>query len=388
MLATIGWAVLLVFVVAVPGYHSRFGTLKWTDFVHFYTLGDAAVHAAPTLLYDADALHERQEQLVPASAADRYLPVYAPQTALIFAPFARIPYLAAGAVWAGVIVGTYLWAVHLAWRRSRQHLPDFGTVALLALASPPLVQLVGHGQTTPVVVLAFAGGWRACESGSPLMAGLALSLLAIKPQFGLVLAAVAVLSWQRALIAGVLLGVLIQVAATSAVFGGDVWVDYLSMLRGLSAQTAMLEPAPSKMHSLAAVSKLLPEVVGQTAWLFASVCLIVATATVWRRHASWRLRFGTLVLASALVNPHLSIYDVTVLALPVVWIGGWLAERRIEARRYWQLVYWLVVSVLLPTAALIRLQLSPLLMLALFLEARRAARMTAAQPPALPQVEA
>jgi alpha-1,2-mannosyltransferase len=383
-LALIYWTVLLVFVAWAPGYLTRFGLLKWSDLVHFYALGDAALRGDAAVLYDANALHGLQAALVPASAPDHYLPVYAPQTALVFAPLARLPYLVAGPVWAVVILTTYLWAIYVSWRPSRQVLPAFSTVALLAIASPALVQLVGHGQTTPLVLLAFAGGWLACETGRPIVAGVCLSLLLIKPQFGLVLAPVALATGQWRLIAGGVVGLMLQILAAWSVFGVTAWTNYLATLRTLSAQTAQLEPDPSKMHSLAALTHLLPGEVGTALWALASLGLVVVTVRLWHHGDSWRLRFGVLVLTSAIVNPHLSVYDVTVLALPALWLGGWLAEHQARVVRFWQLVYWLVVSVLLPTATLVKIQISVFLMLAVVRLVDAEARRPAPVPPHLP----
>ena len=74
-----------------------------------------------------------------------------------------------------------------------------------------------------------------------------------------------------------------------------------------------------------------------------------------------------MVLASALVNPHLSVYDVTVIALPILWIGGWLHLDGREIAWFWQRCYWLTLATLLPTARLISVQLTPILLAELFL---------------------
>jgi hypothetical protein len=81
-----------------------------------------------------------------------------------------------------------------------------------------------------------------------------------------------------------------------------------------------------------------------------------------------------MILASVLVNPHLIIYDAAILVLPLLWLGAYLLERgtRRASKTYWTLVYWLAVALLLPTAAIIRLQISVFLMLSLLYLVTRA----------------
>ena len=82
------------------------------------------------------------------------------------------------------------------------------------------------------------------------------------------------------------------------------------------------------------------------------------------------MRVGVVVLASVLVNPHLTVYDATVLVLPLLWIGGWIETsqgRALEWRpAYWSAVYWLFAAFLVPLAFLIKVQCSVFLMLWMF----------------------
>jgi hypothetical protein len=97
-----------------------------------------------------------------------------------------------------------------------------------------------------------------------------------------------------------------------------------------------------------------------------AVAIVAATLFVWHKTSSSRLRFGLLVLASALVNPHLSTYDASILVLPALWIGGELLESGTDSSWFWQRSYWIAWLLFLPTAAIVRLQLSTFLMAELF----------------------
>jgi hypothetical protein len=167
-------------------------------------------------------------------------------------------------------------------------------------------------------------------------------------------------------VGGVLIGVVLQALAVLAVFGPGAFNAYAAAARGMPALAAVLEPDAYKMHSIRALTHLLPGRADLVVWAVLSVAVVAATARIWRQRKPWRLRFGVLVIASALVNPHLTIYDVTVIALPVIWIGGWLRAQHADTTAYWQVVYWIAVALLLPTAALLRVQLSTILIVGLF----------------------
>jgi hypothetical protein len=72
---------------------------------------------------------------------------------------------------------------------------------------------------------------------------------------------------------------------------------------------------------------------------------------------------GAFVVGSVLVNPHVYLYDVAVLAAPLVWLGGWIegtSEEAPERRHQWRLaVYALYALLLVPTARIITIQFSP-----------------------------
>jgi hypothetical protein len=70
------------------------------------------------------------------------------------------------------------------------------------------------------------------------------------------------------------------------------------------------------------------------------------------------------------VNPHLIIYDAAVLALPLIWFGAWMQEpaRQPQAATFWTTVYWLFAALLMPTAAVVWVQASVLLMAWLFVQ--------------------
>jgi hypothetical protein len=364
-----------VYVLAGPTYRSVFGPLKGADFIQFFTLGHIARTGPLDALHDPDAYYRRQIGLVPESASERYLPVYPPQAALLFAPFAGWSYGKAALVWGALTTTAYAALLWLAWRPFRAVLPDVRLVIAAAAGFPPFWNLVLNGQTTIVVLMAFGLAWLALERGRPYWAGVAFSLLLLKPQFGLILAVVMLASGEWAIVAGGATAAVVQLAAILTAFGPTVLVRFVESLPYLSAHRDLLEPKRWQTHSFTTLTDLMPAGVSTATWTMLSFGVAIVAVRVWRSAAPVSVRLAAIVLATVLVNPHVIVYDVTVAALALIWIGGWVETDAdldpVLRRRYWQSVYWLYVALLVPTARFIWIQVSVLIMAWLFLMVSR-----------------
>src|SRR5208283_4917894 len=65
----------------------------------------------------------------------------------------------------------------------------------------------------------------------------------------------------------------------------------------------------------------------------------------WRKPAPLHHRFAILLLATVLVAPHLTVYDLVILAPTFLWIADWLATRAVH-----RIAWLLYLSFLLPYA--------------------------------------
>jgi alpha-1,2-mannosyltransferase len=374
------WIAATVTTFAAPGYRSLTGRLKGGDFIQFYTLGHIAFGREYPRLSTANALHTLQVQLLPASDPEFYFPVYPPQTALIFAPLALLSFRAAAAVWTATLICAYAAIVWYTWRPLRDVLTDKLFVAAAAAAFPPFWSLVLHEQTTVFPLAAFFCGWLALERDRPFLAGLALGILAIKPQFGLVLAVVVLAAREWRIILGALCSVALQLAAVIYGMGVGALRAYIENVRGMPKIEPLLEPDPWQMHSLRTVTTLVPGISGRMLWIVLSVAVIITVTMAWRTRVPLTVRFGLLILGTVLVNPHLIVYDATVLVLPLLWFGAWVERGRLSlASEFWLTVYALFIFLLLPTARLFYVQVSVLLMAWMFWRIARVASLASAR---------
>jgi alpha-1,2-mannosyltransferase len=351
----------------VAGDRSIAGTLKGPDFVQFYTLGHLAASRQVDAMYDMQAYHDAQVAAVPASAPEIYPTVYPPQAALLFAPFSGWSYRPALLMWSVMTIGLYGVIVWSAWRRVSDQLSDRRLIVAAAAAFPPFWTLIVYGQITILILLAFWLGWLALERGRPYLAGAAFGLLALKPQFGIPLAAIVLACGEWRMLAGAVSSVAAQVAIIWLALGASVFGAFVSSLRLTLVHADALEPKPFMSHSLRAVTRLLPNGIGLPLWLALSGMVLWYTVRVWKSDAPMRVRLGVVMLASLLVNPHVIVYDVTLLALPLLWFGAYMLERERsqDAPAFGVLVYWLFAALFVPTAAVIGVQMSVPLMMAL-----------------------
>jgi hypothetical protein len=369
--AVILWIFAIINLTAGQGNRSVAGPIKGADFVHFYTVGWLARTHQTALLYDFAELHRAQVALVPESSPELYVPVYPPQAALMFAPLTVFPYRVALLLWTTLTVACFAVIVYSVSRSVGWTSSDPVFVVSAAAAFPPFWSLVLHGQTTIVILAGFWAGWLALERRRPFLAGAAFGLLFIKPQFAIVLALTAVTCGEWALIAGALASIALQVSCIGLLLGWQVLKAYGTLLPVLLRHADLLEPKPFQMHSLSAVTHLMPTWIGLPLWAAAVGIVVFCAVKVWKsRSLSIRVRLGILMFASVLANPHVTIYDATILALPLIWIGAeFVAHGPDDSKAFLTLAYWIFVTLLVPTALAIRLQVSVLLMIWMFAHA-------------------
>jgi hypothetical protein len=367
---------IMATVVSFTGTSDRgiAGPLKGADFVQFYTLGHLASAHRIREMYDAASFHEAQAEFLPESAREIYPPVYPPQAAVMFVPMSGLSYQRALFIWSLITIAGYALIVWSAWKVVADRLPDRTFVIAAAAAFPPFWILILHGQVTVILLFAFWAGWLALEHHRRWLAGFAFGLLALKPQFGIPLAVVVLASGEWAMLTGAVTSVMAQAVVVWMVLGSDAFTTFADSIPTTIAYADLLEAKPFMSHSLRALTRLTPNWIGLPMWAALAAIVLWFTVRAWKSDAPLRVRLGVVVLAATLVNPHVIIYDLTVLVLPLIWFGSYMQEpaRREEAGAYWTAVYWLFVLTFMPTAAVIPLQASVFVMVGLLVIVSRA----------------
>jgi alpha-1,2-mannosyltransferase len=364
------WSVY-VWNLSTPGLRDRAGNLKGTDFVHFYALGSLALEHRGSDLYDSRTQTELIARRVPAAAGIEYLPLYPPQISIFFALLARLRYVWALAVWWGFTAVVYGACCYALWRACPNLCKDSSTVLLLAIAYPAFFHLIAWGQTSALALACFTVIFFLLRARREFLAGLVLGCLIFKPQLGLAAALVfiSVGAWRT--VAGAVISASAQLALGIVYYGLQPLRQWINVLVHVGSVLPWLEPRPYQTHSLRTFwSMLIP-------WPHLSVGLYVVTSivslgltvAVWKRGDSLplALRHSALLLTTVLVAPHLTVYDLVILAPMLLLSADWLIGQGPSSPQRW-LANLLFLVYILPlfgfTALWTHVQLSVLAMAA------------------------
>lgn len=361
------WTVYAVNMSA-PGPLDRNGLVKGTDFLHFYTLGNLARQGRGDLLYDMRAQAELTRQLLPQGPDSLYVPLYGPQVSLFFAPFARLPYGWALAAWLSANVLIFTFCCYVVWRTRPALHENRWTILILAIAFPGFFHLLAWGQTSGIALLCFTLAYLALQQDRKILAGLAIGSLIFKPQLGLAAAVVFVCAREWRIIAGALAAASVQLAVAWMHYGTEVMRSYWRALIHVQDVLPLLEPRLYQTHSLRSFwSLLLPWPHVAFAFFLASALgVLVLAVHCWQRSASLEVRFAALLLATILVSPHLTVYDLIILAPAFLLLGDWALAHGDSAPSVSLLLYACYPLFLLgPLARVTHLQLSVVAMTAL-----------------------
>jgi alpha-1,2-mannosyltransferase len=178
------------FLVATSdGHNDRFGRPLGTDFSNVYAAGTYVLEGQPAAPFDPPRQYAR-EQAIFGSATPFYGWHYPPFFLGLAAFLATMPYWLALLVWQGTTLGLYLGSVKailgsqdLLW-------------LLLALAFPAVFINLGQAHNGFLTAALFGAALTQLDK-RPWLSGLLFGLLAYKPQFGLLIPLVLMVSGHR-----------------------------------------------------------------------------------------------------------------------------------------------------------------------------------------------
>jgi len=357
--------------LATPGLRDRNGNLKGTDFLHLYTLGSLAAAHRGADLYDMRAQATLAAQRVPQAAGIRYLPLYPPQVSILSVPLASFSYGWALILWWGCSAVIYAICCYGVWRACPS-LRSYGrTVVILALAFPAFFHLIAWGQTSAIALACFTVMFFLLRERREFLAGLVLGCLIFKPQLGVAAAIVFVSTgaWKTVLAAAI--SAAGQLSAEVLYYGIEPFRHWIRMLWNVRTMLPLLEPKLYQTHSLRTFWSMLLPWPGLSLGLYLLSAAFVLGLTI----ACWRcsspvplpLRYSALLFASVLVAPHLTVYDLVILAPAFLLLVDWVVAQPLtdSTRRLGSVLYLAYMLPLIgPFARWTHLQLSVIAMVA------------------------
>jgi hypothetical protein len=312
-----------------PGLFDAAGHIVGADFLTFYTGGRFFLEQRLDVLYDFDAqLAFQQQLLAPRMPTEWAAFVYPPPIALLAAPFALSAYLPGLLAWWGAGLAALAASIRLFQPLLRPAAArSTARLLLYSFLFYPTLAWFLYGQGTAFALLILTGAFLCLRRGHDLAAGLVLGLLLYKPQLaiGLVIMLLVQRRW-KALVGGALS------AGSGLLTILVIWPTTLVHFVAVSPYLVELErPVSWGNHSLAFLSILLldniwrpgAEVLGA---LFTLAAVLGLAGLWWRApwrpgERAWDLRLASTLVLGLLISPHMYLYDLMLLLLPlaIVW---------------------------------------------------------------------
>jgi hypothetical protein len=361
----LGQLLMAAFLLSGEGLLDPAGRPLGTDFASFWAASLLALDGQPAVAWDPIAHHAAQRALF-GPEVNYYAFFYPPSFLLVCLPLALLPYGWSLAAWLAVTGAAW-------WATLRRILP--GRAAALAMLAFPAAWLnLTHGQNA-FLTAALLGAAALALQRRPVLAGLCIGLLAVKPQIAVAipLALLAAGRWRAIVAAAASVAALLGVA--TLVLGVESWRAFLaaSSLARQTLEGGLVEPG--KMVSVFAAVRVLGGGVGLAYGVQALVALGTAAILV----VALRQRpggVGELALAAAatpLLSPFLLDYDLVLLGLPLAWMlsiaqrsGGFLPWEKVILSAGFVLPF-----VARPAALGLSLPVAPLITVALLLAVAR-----------------
>lgn len=316
VLAFVNVAAIVILVATSKGGVDRNGFLLGTDFLSFWTAG--RMLAAHLPVYDT-AAHIAAQRVWFASPTGYTAFFYPPSFLPFCRPLGTLPYFPALATW---LLATGALFVFAATRWLRAFPSGAPAWPLLLVAFAPAFITVTHGQTS-FLVAGLLGLGTLLVRRAPLAAGVLYGLATIKPQFGLLIPLVLVLSGEWRVIVAAAAAALGLALLSSVAFGFDQWTGWMALGHNAGAVLSQGQVGYGKMVSTMSAALLLGLPGGLAIVLQALVSLFVAGAlctAAWRH--GWSDALGAAMLAGALLaTPFVLDYDLALLAFPLIWLA-------------------------------------------------------------------
>lgn len=329
VVATSAAAIILLVIARHETASLRSDERRPEEFMPFYTVG-RMLNESSSQLYESDSFLKEYDRLFPRVAGGAPLYAHAPFEALIFRPFARLPFKSALVAWQAVSVVFICVGFTLVWL-SGQSLPRslLPLALLLAISSQPVsVSLILKGQVSGLVFLWIALAIWFQRRGWEYRSGVALSLCLAKPTLLILLLPMLGVGRRWRMLLGFLCGAAFAGVVSLMVVGRRGCIDYvMTLLRfgrvatttsdGVFSPPSLYVDFNSFIRMLTGWSGALPLL------LLAALgtCIVPGLVTLWRHGpegwtARLRLTWACTITWTMLLNVYVPRYDT-----PIVMLG-------------------------------------------------------------------
>jgi len=303
------------------------GDSRQDDFVAFWAAAKLAIAGDPISAFDQDILR-RAQLLPPGAPPSDFFWRYPPAFHLLIAPLGLLPYSAAWLLFNLISLTAFSVAL---WRRATpvpmgHNLIFFAPVVLITFVL---------GQASLLWAAALVAALAALERDRPVIAGLLIAMLSLKPQLGILIpfALAAGGHWRVILWSGI--WVFIVHGAATVVVGLEYWVEFFDGISRAAEGLEHGETPRGRMVSFYAFLRFLgmAHALSLACQWLVSALLAAGLFVLWRRpKVGLDLKAAALCIAIPLATPYSFTYELTLSVPAVIFmvrsgIGGTVFDR-------------------------------------------------------------
>ena len=332
LLQVAGAAVVALYVLfLVAGTVLRGAAPLPADLLAFLTAARLAAAGQAALAYDWAAFQLAQAAVLgsdPEAIGGALGWLNPPHFFFLVLPLAPLGYGWAWLVWVlatGSLLAAAAWSV----------LPR-GAAVVAVLAAPSILLTASVGQNGLLIAALFAWTFALLDR-RPGLAGIALGLLTVKPQFGLLLPVLLALTgrWRAFGVAAAV--ALAAIMAAWAAFGTEAWLAFLPSLGGNAERMLGGEVSPRIQSVHAFLARLTGSpglAIAGHAVVAAGVVALVLRLWLRRPEGPAEARAAAAIAASYLVTPYVWGYDTPAIPVAALFLAraalrdGWLAAEK------------------------------------------------------------
>lgn len=299
------------------------------DYPSFYAAGSIALAGDWDELYSAERQSKEQAGLIDDEGGYLYFS-YPPFVAAAYSPLAALDYRLSFLLHTLLMTFALVAAIRLLWPWLESLGWPLPALLVLALAFYPLLRAVPGGQNTTLSILLISLAVRLERNEAPFWAGLALAGLLFKPQFGVVIVPLLLLTRRWRVLTGWIAGAGFLALLSTLLMGGmwlGDWWDQAAAFRDLNvaANGANFVSLPGFFENLFGTGDRAAFVIG-----YAGAAVFgLAVAYFWWRHPRSRPleRYALAAAAVVLAAPQTLYYDSGLLLIGLVAVAAVVKER-------------------------------------------------------------
>ncbi len=304
--------IAFVYLFVLPNaFTSPNGTFLM-DYLSFWLAGRQALIGTPEVAYQPDKFSELQHQI---SASETVFAFFYPPTfqllqipyAFLSAKIAHITFVATTSI--------FLWYVLRAILRN-------GLWAACLVLIPASLNNAFHGQNAALTAALYAIFLINIERNKPVLAGIALGILTIKPQLGLLTPFALIASYNWRCFASASLTSIFLAAASLLVLGSGVWISFAGQIP--IASTVMQNGLVEWEKMISLYSSLRQLDINHIYSIALQVCLgltcLACVSFTWHRTQDMTVRASVLIAGTLSATPFALSYDLTLLIIPCTFL--------------------------------------------------------------------